>query len=257
MKRVFNLVFPVCCLVLVLEGTCQDFGEVQHYETLKEKDNVPVTNVLTVGITGGLSFPLGEFASSDYLNYYSGFAGRGVQANILNMSYRFHKYYGVGANWFRSTYSFDASRYYSYYSRAYSALTFEGMAEKWIVQTFTASLVATVPGKLADLDVRWSMGLGRVTRPELASTVWNDTTGMQVVRWTQAETTSNTLCLGAGFNVRIHVIKGMDVFITAEYQRMKPTFTIPQVYNGSILDHEKMSQVIEVLHTGIGLGLIL
>jgi len=235
----------------------QDFGEEQQYA--KPYDQTPAlqSRVLTLHVAGGLATPLGTFASSDFLNYYSGYAQRGIYGNIFSFTYWVHKHYGIGGSWFRSSYEMNASRYFSYYSKVYVALTFKGEAEKWLVQSLMVSGVASIPGRIADLDFRASFGLGHVMRPEVSAVVTNDTTGLQVVRWTQARASANTLAFGAGMNLRIHIKAGFDALFNIEYQRMKPKFTVLQVYNGNVLDEDHVVQPIEILYTGLGVALTL
>lgn len=242
----------ILCTAMLFRAAGQDFGEYKSdYEEQRGK-----TGSVTLNIAGGLSSPLGQFASDDYLNAYSGYAGSGAYLSLLGATYWVHKHYGVGGNWFRGAYAFDVSRYFNPYNLYNPGLYFEGQAEKWMVQSLCATGVASVPGKVADLDIRISTGLGTVRRPEIAAVV-SDSNGMQVVRWAQARTTAFTVSFGAGLNLRFHIVKGFDAMLNIEYQRMKANFLVPQVYNGRVLDEEEITHPVEVLHTGIGVAVTL
>ena len=68
-----------------------------------------------IGITGGLSVPVGKFASSDLNDSEAGYADPGIRFNLINFGYTFGGGFGVAATWMGSAHPITLDAGFSFF----------------------------------------------------------------------------------------------------------------------------------------------
>ncbi|MEX2596302.1 MAG: hypothetical protein WEC59_05165 [Salibacteraceae bacterium] len=221
----------------------------------KDPEDFEATNDAFVGFSAGVSLPLGQFKSADYQNYYSGYAEDGYYLNFINGHQKLTKHFGIGINWYRSAFGFDERSFIELYEEVFTDLDFNSSAEDpWILHSGTVSLVTNIPHRIIDVDFRLAIGVGRAIRPRIDVEGYEPSTGFISFLWTQEQSMATDLILGFGMNGRLHVTDIVDVLVQWDYQRMKSTFDINNVYAGRFIEPEELDQQFEILNFGLGLG---
>jgi len=223
-------------------------------------DQIPEQETFDIGFLGssmGIAIPFGEFKRTDYQSLYAGYAEIGYQNQIIDFSKKFSKHFAVGVDWHRSVFGFDEQAYihpYEDFNREYT-FTIE-TEDNWVIHSALGNAVLNVPSKILDVDIRLGLGLGRVSRPKIQITANSIQTGYLAAYWAEDTETAYDLIVGAGANFRFHVYRGIDLFFSADYQRMNADLAI------EIRDHfesvtEERDQNIEMLQLGAGVGFTL
>lgn len=256
MRRSLGILVLVCAMMDVVVG--QDFGLPRNPTPAVPKAVDPTFGDAFIGSSVGIAMPMGDLASKDYRNYFSGYANNGYVINFINFHQKFNNNFGLGVNWSRSQFSSEFGLLADGYNNQFRDIDFSAEASSdWVLHGALANFVVNVPHKLIDIDVRVSAGLGRAVRPEIILEGYEKTTGFFVYSWQQKETIVNDFMWGFGVKARLHVTKSFDVFLQSDFQRMKSTFEIENVYALSFSDFEEITQNFETLSLAVGVGFVL
>jgi hypothetical protein len=181
---------------------------------------------LTVGITGGMSLPAGNFALADYNNLRSGFARPGANLG-LTATAGINQHWGVTAMAAYTTFGFTGGAQLAEgYKDAF------GVDSSSFIQkgsNYTFSLLAgpyyTIGVSKLHLDLRLMGGLVR------ASLAGNEITMEDNAEATfiQQQSYASSPGIQAGAAVRYNLGRKVDIAAGADYAWSQPSFTIENV----------------------------
>lgn len=250
MLRAITLTIVLIC---GMNAFAQDFGEYVPANDLPDPEPFGF-----LGVSGSGAIPLGGFRSKDYRNYHAGYAMDGIGVNFINFQYRLSRNFATGAIGYANSFGFSVDDFLVPYVEFNPNLSFSGESENWSLQTIAGLFCVTVPHELIDFDARFSVGLARVTRPNLTMTIIDrDPNGFDNILWVQEPATTNSAVFGAGINIRFHVHELIDFLVVADYQRTKVDYEVENYYNGVAVFTDEYEQHVEWLNTGLGLALVL
>lgn len=241
-------------LLSLLQPTkAQDIGEVKYVNP----KNIEPEAFGFMGASVGAAIPIGGFSSIDYTNSHAGYAGVGTTFHFLNAMYKLNNNFGVGAQWFNSSFTMNADAYLKPYRLYNTDYKFTGQAENWDVQSVTGNFVVTVPNKLLDFDVRFCAGLGRFIRPKISTQISSKATNSYLANWVQSESNASDLIWGFGCNLRWHIWRSLDLLAAADYQRMNTAFKVDHSYNGVFDRTVTERHGLEFFNLSLGAGVVL
>jgi hypothetical protein len=189
--------------------------------------NKPVReNRAYVAFTGGMAFPVGEFASSSFEN--GGFAKSGFNLNIQG-GYSFPNRWGLGGNLFYSTYGINTGK-------IEEILGVSGLnMDHWQYYGLTVGpYFSLVKSRKIELNLKLYGGASRANSP---------VTSYESQRTNEVWATAFTLQGGGDF--RYWVSPKAFLMASLDYTSMKPKF------NDAGTDY---TQQIDAIHFGIGVG---
>lgn len=220
-----------------------------------EKEDFRSIDDAFFGMSAGVAIPVGQFASSDFRNYYSGYAENGYYFSLLNGFQKFGRYFGFGLNWQRSQYGFNGNAFSAIYQDLLPQLELKNSTDgDWVVNTFIGSLVMNIPHRVVDVDVRVGAGFGRVVRPEITLEGYERSTGFLSYHWVQAQSVASDASFAFGMNARLHIHQAIDLLFQWDYQRMATTMEVTNIYALSTQQLESLDQQFEYYTFGLGLG---
>jgi len=258
MKTTKFFFFLVSSLTFINRVDAQDFSIPREQQGSGSTIIDPAYRDAFIGSSVGIAFPLGEFRSKDFRNYFSGYANNGLVINVINFHQKLNKNFGLGLNWSRSQFTSEFGEMASGYEEQFNDIEFVAEASSdWVVHAAMANFIVNVPYKAFDFDMRLAGGLGRVSRPEILMEGHEKATGFFVYSWRQNEMVINDFMWGFGIKARWHVNEFLDIFAQSDYQRMQSTFEVENVYATRFIELEEVTQSFETISLSIGVGFVL
>lgn len=212
MKNIFkNMLFTIAASGIMINSNAQ---------------NITLANNFMVGVTGGISTPMGNFAKTDYDNNASGFAGAGYNLGITG-TYFLTRHFGINALVSYSQYSFKGIQHIA-----------DGFHESFDVDSSSATtkgsdhsisiLVGpyyTVPLS-AKLSVHFRL-LAGITSSTLAGwdVVLTDA-GITHPPLTQNTSSATAFGLQGGIGLHYTIARHWGVMLNGDYFYSKPNFAI-------------------------------
>jgi hypothetical protein len=204
MKRIFTILTIALITLAAFGAKAQDDTHVKSY----------------IGFFGGLSNPVSDFGSTDYGNYKSGFAKRGVTFG-LDGAYYFYKNLGIGA-----TFSFhdqgelnqtDADNLAAGYTASYQAdqATLTAVDRYHYVSILVGPQYSFTYGKFI-LDLRASAGILKIySTPSTATQVVG--VPEQTATFTQQSASATVFGYSGDIGIRYKLSQGVHLVLRGNY----------------------------------------
>lgn len=196
---------------------------------------VQPTKKFFVSVAAGPSFPLGTFESKNTnitTNSTSGFAKTGYNLN-LHFGYQLHENFGIVSHILFSEYKLDVSKF----------TDVNVSVNHWQYYGILAGPMLTLPaGEKAWFDVKALGGVANVNSPGVKV----DNEDYFKEKWSAA------FALQFGADFRYNIANGVYVIVNADYNHMKPSFTLPTV-EGAAFTHSPKQEMEHINITG-GIG---
>ncbi|MGZ3901838.1 MAG: hypothetical protein ACXVDC_16040 [Bacteroidia bacterium] len=196
---------------------------------------VQPTKKFFVSLAAGPSFPLGTFESKNTnitTNSTSGFAKTGYNLN-LHFGYQLHENFGIVSHILFSEYKLDVSKF----------ADANVSADHWQYYGILAGPMLTLPaGEKARFDFKALGGVTNVNSPGVKV----DGEDYFKEQWSAA------FALQFGADFRYNLTENLYVIVNADYNHMKPSFTITNV-EGATFTHSPKQEMEHINLTG-GIG---
>jgi hypothetical protein len=181
-----------------------------------------------IGITGGLSTPMGNFAKGDYSNTASGFAGSGANIGLTGVYYFKHSHFGIGGVATYTRYGFKGAQsladgYKDAFDIDSSTVYIKGHHQS--VSVLIGPYYSFDFSKKLMLDVHVLGGFSSVTIPGNEVFI-EDQTGNN---FEQEKATKGALGLQGGAALHYNVCKHFSIFVGVDYSYTDPDFTIDNI----------------------------
>jgi hypothetical protein len=212
--------------IVMLAGICaygQDEQKVQNKNTK-----------IFLSLSGGPSFPVGNFASKDTSNEAAGLAKTGYHIN-LHLGYQFHENFGIISTFLYSKYKLDMSDYERY-----------GIStDHWQYYGVMIGPMLTYPiNEKAKFDLKIMGGITNVNSPNI-----NTNISSVYVK----EDWSTSFVMQLGMDLRYNVTKNLYLVSNLDYNYMKPKFEMNTTVGDGNLPHQ-LEQKISAVNLNIGIG---
>ena len=223
MKRLLNKIAPIATIMLLAASHAMAQKDANEVNDLLLKVKPPIV----IGVTGGLSMPMGNFAKTDYASNKSGFASTGFNAGVTG-TYMLSRHWGV-----------TALASYTRFSSAGLENIAAGYVESFAVGDATVRIkddnhtFSYIVG--ADYSVAFCHHLS-VDLRAMTGLVHAQLAGYEVLlednansTFQQKAATANTIGFQAGAAVKYDFSKHFGVALNLDYFYSKPDFTIENV----------------------------
>lgn len=212
MKRIL---FAICILAAAINTNAQDKKPAAGAQSY-------------IGLTGGLSLPMGNFGKGDYSNLKSGYAGTGANIGITGVYYFKHSHFGIGGVASYTRYGFNGAQSLA-----------DGYKEAFDIDSSTVYIkshhqaVSILVGPYYDfslgskfsLDIHVLGGFSNITLPGNEVFI-EDQTGNN---FEQEKATKGAFGLQGGAALHYYVSKHFNIFLGVDYSYADPNFTIDNV----------------------------
>lgn len=241
--------------IIVLTGSylsAQDFAKSDRIPLPAEVEQFRFWGAM--GMTAGLAFPLNDLGSTDVFQEESGYASRGYSINPVNVHYRFWKYYSFGVNWTRVSLPYNIDAKARELTANISGQEISGsIQDRWQIDNISAGIVASMPTDFFDLDVKVMVAAVRSRVPENELFVTQQGGASYTI--TQRESRSLDLGYSLALAARVHVYRGLEWFLQAEYFSARPRFQLDFDYSLGFTRENSIRLPVHVLSLNTGLGL--
>ena len=191
----------IIVLGLLISGTIQ----AQENKVMSEKRSF-------IALHGGISLPVGDFASQNIDNQYAAFAKTGFNIG-LNYGYMFKKPIGIAAGVFYNSYQASKMMYWFDYGTGGEAVNLN--LDHWKFYGIAAGpMVSFELAPAVEADLRLMGGIANANAPKV--TYLNEV--ISEGDWATAAV------FNGGLDVRILTGKNLFVFANADYNYLKPKF---------------------------------
>ena len=241
MKKTFTILTTAIIILVSLKTKAQDTKEyVKSY----------------LGLTGGLSIPVGDFASTDYSNNKAGFAKRSV---VIGLSGAYYFYKNLA---FAATFSFQDQGELSQNDA-------QTLANGYNADFKTSSTNVTTVNRYHNLnlmggpqysfiyhkfifDIRAAAGLIKSLSTPSISTEYTKSNNTYVI-FNQNSSTAKAFAYGAGAGVRFSLGDNWDVNLRGNYIA-SDGINIPNQNNSGAIGRFQTKQPISEIQTTIGIS---
>ncbi|MEQ9188535.1 MAG: hypothetical protein RLP15_12430 [Cryomorphaceae bacterium] len=248
-----NFIVVLCTLsTLTVVGQESDFVPMSR----KEQAEIEKRDYGLLAVSGGFCFPLGSFSFKEVQDPAAGFAKTGFTINFLDAAHFLSKNVGLGVRWNRHQFGYAHEAISEWFQvRVPNTTFFVRSDDPWVVHTALFNLVGVLPGKVADLDLRFGLGYSHIKRPEILLEGFEASTGYFKYSWLQQATTTSAMVVGFGSNVRFHLDEDIDVIMTWDVQRSTARMEVVNVYGVVNEQVETVVQPISIMAIGLGVGI--
>lgn len=215
-----------------------------------------------IGITGGISFPLGNWGKADYIvsttsfaNDLAGYAGTGQWIGIEG-AYFFSKYVGVGALFnYGSNKTKDIDSLSGGYRESFDVDQVTTTAGSWKVLDFMPGLYFNFPvyQKLA-VTARALAGITSASTPLI--TVDVEDGGIDDGTFTQESSSKTAFGFDIGAGLSYPVIKSLLIQLNGDFSYSKPDFTITNTQRMNTAGRliTEYNQPLEAMNISLGVA---
>ncbi len=191
----------IIVLGLLISGTIQ----AQENKVMSEKRSF-------IALHGGISLPVGDFASQNINNEYAAFAKTGFNIG-LNYGYMIKKPIGIAAGIFYNSY--PASKLIYWFDHGFGGESMDLNLDHWKFYGIAAGPMLSVELTPAiQTDLRVMGGIANANAPKVSY----QTEVISEGDW------STAAVFNGGLNVRIQASNNFFVFANADYNYLKPKF---------------------------------
>lgn len=199
-----------------------------------------------IGISAGPSFPVGNYAKSDWNNENSGFAQNGYNFNGLDLGIKFVPSFGLVFSFKGANIPMDVQTIANNYAQEYGG-EFVVKSSRWNFGGIYVGPLISIPTKIVEVDFRFQTGLMLAFTPEMEIK-----RGQEFVKQEASVGPSLSIVLGGG--LRVHLSKRLSLITGVEYFKARPVFTVEYSDNNSI-QSETVYQDITTINTTFGIAL--
>lgn len=205
-----------------------------------------------IAIQIGPAFPAGDFVDDAYNNEKSGFAKTGINLNLLNIGYKFHKLIGVSAFWTESVFPFDKEEYESILNSSYQGAVYYVDSKGWKYGAILAGIFLSVGDEVMEVDFRAAIGSSYAKSPKITATGF---TGLSHADITLDSDRSTAIAYSLGIGIRILLSSKISLNIFGDYLKSDHNFEVEMKESYSdYSDVNKMDQPIRIINLSTGIG---
>ena len=229
------------------------------------KDNSRDRNIRThtkkdrkgyIGITYGISYPIGDYVSTFKVYDDAILTNRGVSIGLVNFYYKFNKNIGIAANWYGIANPTEIQpNMTSDFRMDYPSVSFDIISGVWAVGGLSGGLLISFPSNNLDFDLKALIGFAGATSPQFDITA---TDGLSTLYTSTIAINSNTsVSFSFGSGVRYHISERWALNLNLDYFTTKVGFQEGYYTTNSnevtfLMPY--FEQRISVLNLSIGIG---
>ena len=188
--------------------------------------NRPEIEFFSLKFSGGLAYPLGDFASMDATSELSGLAYRG-NTFCGDLIFNLSKYVGLQATYLSQRHALNYQTISNYYNSYYKVTNFTASGEDWLISGGFIGLNFSLPVKqYSGLSVHGDISFGapKFTYPQQ---VVKGSANPQIsapVTATFSRTETHSGAFKSGIGLRYKLNKNLALHLSASYFSAKPAF---------------------------------
>jgi len=208
-------------------------SEVENYylskTTANELDwiNRPLKEFFSLGFTGGLAYPTGDFASMDANSELSGLAFRGYFFNA-ELIFKLSKYIGLSATYMSQKHALNYQAVSNLYNSYFGTSNFTAGGGDWLISGILFGLTMDVPLKQTEglsITGYFDAGVPKFTFPEqFVSGNTNPQVYVGNTKVTLSEVKTNAGAIKLGMGLRYKLNKYLALNLSGSYFTANPSF---------------------------------
>ncbi len=188
--------------------------------------NRPLKEFFSLGFSGGIAYPVGDFASMDANSELSGLAFRGYFFNA-ELIFKLSKYIGLNATYMNQKHALNYQTVSNSYNTFYNTTNFAAGGGDWLISGILLGLNFDLPLKdTKGLSLTGSINLGvpKFTFPEQFLEGSPNPQLFNTTRITLSETSTNSGAFKAGLGLRYKLNQYIALTFSGSYFSARPAF---------------------------------
>ena len=195
-KHLFNIIIFLLTPIL-------SFSQAKDSVEFKTINNSYYKKVY-IGISGGLSYPMGSFSSKNTEFDNSAYAKRGSNINLLDFGYRIGKTLGVGAYYFNSSHEVDLDALIRNQNTIGTVRYLNGSADNYEIKGLMLGLFVSKKDDIIDLDLRFMGGSANIFLPQMTLN-YRDLSQNEIFEELYEPISERSMGVGLSAGFRIHL----------------------------------------------------
>jgi hypothetical protein len=254
-KGILNIAITAALGCILLSSTV--YG--QSTDQQGQGQQMQVTPKFTIGITGGVTIPMGNLAKTDYYNSASGFSGTGGNFGITG-TWHLGKHWGITELFTYQQFSFAGGNNMALGMQAFpggfdvDSVNFSVRGNTHTFNFLIGPSYTVQAGKKFDIDFRLLVGFVNANLAGNNITLWDG--GNTYPAFYQAVSWSNTFGSQIGAALRYNITNHIGIAVNADFFYSKPDFEVNNVNRNNAAGREIYSynQPVEGVNANLTLS---